>query len=221
MTWSWTVTAGCRNSSMAGQIIYILDTKAPVFASLPGPSTNECPNGPVFAQASATDDCGSGVTLTSVDATNHLCAASYIVTRTWTATDGCGNSSSASQIIYILDTKAPVLSGCPSSVTIECGDPVPAPANVTANDACEGPLTPVPSESSAPGANCAMDHIVKVITRTWNVVDHCGNSASCSQTITVVDTTPPSLVGVPSDTTVSCSGIIPTPPSVTATDACD
>jgi hypothetical protein len=37
------------------------------------------------------------------------CAGSYSVTRTWTATDSCGNSSTASQTINVQDKTAPVI----------------------------------------------------------------------------------------------------------------
>ncbi|MCK7590876.1 T9SS type A sorting domain-containing protein, partial [Subsaxibacter sp. CAU 1640] len=39
------------------------------------------------------------------------CEGSYTVTRTWTATDDCGNSSTASQVIEVEDNTAPVLVG--------------------------------------------------------------------------------------------------------------
>jgi len=45
------------------------------------------------------------------------------------------------------------------------------------------------------------------ITRTWTATDACGNSESCVQTITVVDTTPP-LLFCPADVTVSCEDSI-------------
>ena len=33
----------------------------------------------------------------------------------------------------------------------------------------------------------------QVITRTWTLTDLCGNSSAWSQTVTVVDTTPPAV----------------------------
>ena len=57
------------------------------------------------------------------------------------------------------------------------------------------------------------------ITRVWTATDPCGNTASATQTITVVDTTAPELVGVPTDETVFCDAI-PVAAQVTATDAC-
>src|SRR5206468_9307064 len=47
-----------------------------------------------------------------------------------------------------------------------------------------------------------------VITRTYRAADQCGNSATCTQTITVQDTTPPSIT-CPSNLTVSCANQAP------------
>ncbi|MCL7486899.1 MAG: hypothetical protein M8357_01830 [Desulfobulbaceae bacterium] len=53
------------------------------------------------------------------------------------------------------------------------------------------------------------------------VTDNEGLSGlSDSAIVTIVDTTPPTLVGVPNDTTVECDAV-PPPAGVTATDTCD
>lgn len=59
----------------------------------------------------------------------------------------------------------------------------------------------------------------QVITRVWSAADACGNSASATQIITVLSGSPPTLVGVPDDITVTC-GNVPSPANVTATGAC-
>jgi hypothetical protein len=58
--------------------------------------------------------------------------------------------------------------------------------------------------------------------RTWTATDHSGNSSSCSQTITVVDTTAPTI-SCPGDETImttSASSMIVNYPAATATDNC-
>ena len=73
--------------------------------------------------ATATDNCGTVVSLIlSENTTQGLCAGDYTITRTWTATDDCGNNSSASQTITIIDTTAPVFTGIPGDYTAECSE---------------------------------------------------------------------------------------------------
>src|SRR5258708_36000894 len=55
------------------------------------------------------------------------CAGNYTLTRTWTATDTCGNVASSSQVITVQDTAKPVLVGVPADVTVAC-DAVPLAA---------------------------------------------------------------------------------------------
>src|SRR5207247_8763906 len=121
--------------------INVIDTTAPVIAALPAPKTISCPATPVFAVATATDACGSAFTLTFADVkTNGACAGSYSVTRTWTAADACGNSTTASQTINVTDTTAPVIAALPAPSTISC----PAlflSAVATATDACGSAFT--------------------------------------------------------------------------------
>src|SRR5207237_514704 len=69
--------------------------------------------------------------------TDGACAGSYTLTRTWTATDACGNASTATQTIAVEDTGAPSIADVPADVTVEC-DAVPAPASPTATDNGDG-----------------------------------------------------------------------------------
>jgi len=41
-----------------------------------------------------------------------------------------------------------------------------------------------------------------IITRTWTAVDACTNTTSATSTVTVRDTIPPVLVGLPANVTV-------------------
>lgn len=59
--------------------------------------------------------------------------------------------------------------------------------------------------------------VLRRIARVWQVEDLCGNSATATQTIDLVDTTAPVLLGVPEGQTVE-AGAIPAAPVVTATD---
>ena len=131
-----------------------------------------------LGSATASDDC-SGATIThsdSVAAGN--CAGNYVITRTWTATDGCGNAASATQTINVTDTHAPSITD-PTAADVGCGvaTTVEALGSATASDDCSG-ATVTHSDSVAAG-NCAGNY---VITRTWTATDGCGNAASAAAT---------------------------------------
>ena len=67
------------------------------------------------------DNCDPSVEATYVDITNPgSCVGETIVLRTWTSIDDCGNSLEQVQTITVLDNIPPMLSGCPSDVTVQC-----------------------------------------------------------------------------------------------------
>ena len=158
-----------------------------MISALPAPSSVECPATPAFATPTATDTCDAAPTLTFVDVTiPGTCPQEFTVTRTWTATDSCGNSSSASQTISVTDNTAPVISALPASSSVEC-PATPAFATPTATDACDAAPTLTFLDVTTPGT-CPQEFTV---TRTWTATDACGNSSSASQTISVTDNTGP------------------------------
>ena len=110
---TWTATDECGNSASEIQTIYVTDTEAPVI-TLPADITVECgdditPTG--TGSATATDNCDSDPTVTFSDATTPgSCAGNYIIERTWTAEDECGNISTAIQTISVEDNTPPTIS---------------------------------------------------------------------------------------------------------------
>ncbi|ESU21239.1 hypothetical protein FEDK69T_26060 [Flavobacterium enshiense DK69] len=217
VTRTWTARDTCGNSSTATQTINVQDITAPVIAALPATSTINCPAVPQFAQATATDACGSAITLTFNDVTTPgSCAGKYSVTRTWTATDACGNSSTRSQTINVQDITSPVIPQAPANVTVSCSGDIPPMISLTANDACSGPITVTGTDTVTAGS-CSSSYTV---TRTWTFVDVCGNTSSVSQIINVSDRSNPVLQAPPANITVSCAGEVPPMISLTATDTC-
>ena len=212
----WTATDNCNNSSSQTQTITVVDTTDPVLAGVPTNTTVECDSVPAPAQPTASDNCDSSPDITYEETrTDGACDDSYTLTRTWTATDNCGNSSSQTQAITVQDTTDPTLAGVPEDTTIEC-DSVPAPAEPTASDNCDENVTIDYVETRTDG-DCTDSYS---LARVWTATDNCGNSSSQTQTITVIDTTDPVLAGVPDDTTVECDSI-PAPAEPTASDNCD
>ncbi|HSO85534.1 MAG TPA: HYR domain-containing protein [Draconibacterium sp.] len=163
------------------------DTEGPEIAQLPAVSTINCPSIPSFANASASDACGSDFTLTYEDVTTAgACNGNYSVTRTWTAIDEFGNSSTASQTINVQDVTAPVINQLPAVSTIEC-PASPSFAQAIATDDCDASVTLTYNDVTTPGS-CTGNYSV---TRTWTATDDCGNSSTSSQTINVKDTNVP------------------------------
>ena len=216
LTRTWTATDDCGNVRTASQVITVQDLTAPVLAGVPADATVTCDAIPTSPAVTATDACDSLVEpVLSSTTTPGTCPQSYTLTRTWTATDDCGNVSTASQVITVQDLIAPVLAGVPADATAPC-DAIPLAPSVTATDACDSLVEPVLTSATTPGT-CPQSY---TLTRTWTATDECGNVRTASQVITVQDLTAPVLAGVPADTTAPCDAIPPAP-VVTATDTCD
>uniref|UniRef100_UPI0035160174 HYR-like domain-containing protein n=1 Tax=uncultured Winogradskyella sp. TaxID=395353 RepID=UPI0035160174 len=201
----FTATDECGNASTTTATYSIIDTVAPVI-TVPADVTIECTEDESPANtgtATATDDCTTPV-VTFSDSEVTACGNTKTITRTWTATDACGNSVSQDQIIIVEDTTPPTIS-VPADVTIECTeDESSANTGVaTGADTC-GTVTV--TESDVETVACGN---TKTIVRTWTVTDECGNSTSADQTITVVDTTPPTIDNTNTDDIVIQCGVTP------------
>ncbi len=202
----FTATDNCGNTVEHIQVITIVDNIAPTFNGDASDMTVECNNIPAASEILATDNCGD-VILDFNESISDGCP--YTIIRTWTATDLCGNSSELSQVLTVVDNTAPELNGVPADFTTDCADNLPNPANVDASDACDTEVIVIFSEEVNGDT----------VIRTWTATDACGNTSSASQTITVIDSGLPMLVGVPANITVEC-GNIPDAANVTATDGC-
>ncbi|MEM7390899.1 MAG: HYR domain-containing protein, partial [Verrucomicrobiota bacterium] len=193
---TWTATDGAANMAACTQSITVADTTEPMI-TCPADVTVECDSSSASAAtgvATATDNCDTNVTVAESDAVAAgACPQEETITRTWTATDDCGNSASCTQVVTVVDTTAPMIT-CPADVTVECNDPSDSSATgvATATDNCDTNVTIGESDVVMAGT-CPQE---QVITRSWNATDDCGNSSGCAQTITVEDTALNGLVPV-------------------------
>lgn len=180
----------CNNTATCAQTITVNDNTRPSM-TCPGPVTVQCSSQvPAVNTGSVTttDNCAGTVTVTHVsDAiSNSTCPNRYTITRTYRATDACGNTNTCSQAITVNDNTPPVITSCPADVIIECNassDPANT-GSATASDNC-GTVTPNYTDQSV-NRGCII-----YITRTWKAEDACGNTATCMQRITKRDDTPP------------------------------
>ncbi|GIV33141.1 MAG: hypothetical protein KatS3mg031_0676 [Chitinophagales bacterium] len=197
---TWTATDACGNSSSATQAITVTDDTPPVITGIGPDKSITCEEAVEFDQATAQDGCGGQVQLAYEDDTiAGQCANAYIIIRTWTATDACGNSSSATQAITVTDDTPPVITGIGPDKSITCEEVVEFD-QATAQDGCGGQVQLAYEDDTIAG-QCANAYI---IIRTWTATDACGNSSSATQAITVTDDTPPVITGVGADETISC-----------------
>src|SRR5438445_7425796 len=79
-------------------------------------------------------------------------------------------------------------------------------AAVLATDNCGGAVTVTHSADALTPGSCPGKIIV---TRVYTAADASGNNATCTQTITVADTTPPVITQCAPDSTVQCAAHVP------------
>ena len=97
---TWTATDNCGNTAQGTQRITIIDSTNPVLANVPTDITiNENEPLPSPSNVSATDNCDTDVEITVTDTNDGLL---NIIIRTFTATDNCGNTATAQQVITII-----------------------------------------------------------------------------------------------------------------------
>src|SRR6185436_13000922 len=167
----------------------------------------------------ATDNCTGPIVITFVNDNVVLTGCTEVTTRTYMATDACGNSATCTQTITrTVDVTPPTIT-CPAAVVLGCNATVPAPniTLVTATDNCTGTIT-----ITFVNDNVVLTGCTEVTTRTYMATDACGNTAACTQTITrTVDITAPTIT-CPAAVVLGCNATVPAPniTLVTATDNC-
>jgi len=218
ITRTWTATDDSGQTATCDQTITVSDDDPPLI-TCPADVTVGCddPTDPnSTGVATATDGCDQTPDVSFTDSVQQN-ACGRVITRTWTATDDCGNMASCVQTITVSDDDPPVIT-CPADVTVGCDDPTdPNSTGVaTATDGCDD--TPDVSFSDSVQQNACG----RVITRTWTATDDCGNMATCIQTITVSDDVAPEIT-CPDDFCVTApdqDGVVVSF-QVDVSDACD
>jgi hypothetical protein len=205
ITRTWIAVDDCNNTSTCVQTINVDDTIPPVI-SCPGLLVLECGIDTIpVTVAVATDNCSDpSVTYTDEEFPQE-CSPGVLVdgnikvllliVRTFYATDDCGNVASCTQHILIRDDTPPLLT-CPPDITIECDqdpDDLTLTGEGVAVDLCDtNAIAFILITIELPGGNSCL----RVLERIWAASDQCGNGGStelCTQVITIVDSTPPSI----------------------------
>jgi subtilisin-like proprotein convertase family protein len=185
---TWTATDASGNSATCVQTITIEDTVPPQLACPPltfvecGSSTDPADIG----TATAIDNCDPNPeVIYSDEVVPGVCGMEMTITRTWVATDVCGNSSSCIQTIEVLDNEPP-MAIC-QDITIDFNDGLtviidPEDVDGGSFDNC-GDVTLVLSDDTF---ECSefINTSTQVIQLT--VTDACGLMSTCDVTVTGV-----------------------------------
>ena len=216
VTVTFTATDDCGNSESCSATFTIQDITSPsITASNEVSIACDEYNANTAYSYSATDAC-SNVTTTIVDVEQSgACAGEY--ERTYTAEDECGNESTFVQIVKLTDDVAPTFNiSCPENTTLytdascEADDSEATLGSATYSDVddnCDNEVTMNVSSDDVVTPGCTGSY---TIVRTWTITgtDHCNNvtTKTCSQTITVLDETAPTIQSPAMDSEVECDG---------------
>jgi hypothetical protein len=186
-TITWTVTDASGNTATATQNVVVKDVTSPII-STPGiviVSTNSgCEaTGIVLSTPNASDNCNYTLT-NNAPATYPL----GNTTVTWTATDDSGNTTTVNQTVKVVDTTLPSIVA-------------PANINTIANSSCNATGivlgTPIMSDNCSIATfsnNAPTVYPLGVTIVTWTVIDGSGNTATATQSVTVIDTIKPTII---------------------------
>ncbi|MDG2208752.1 MAG: hypothetical protein P8K81_02055, partial [Flavobacteriales bacterium] len=97
---SFIAVDACGNESEHVQTIMVVDQESPVFTSFPDDVTYTYGNEMEAEEPTATDDC-TEVVISYSDAVDNSDMEITIITRTWSASDACGNTTDQDQIITV------------------------------------------------------------------------------------------------------------------------
>jgi len=195
---TWVATDSGGNISKAVQKITVIDTTAPTLTAPPNVTVEaKSPdhNSVDLGLPSAYD--AVGVMSVGHDAPTYFPLGQTIVT--WTAKDASGNAATAKQIVIVQDTTPPTIHA-PSDITMEAtsaANNVVDLGNATVTD--NGIIQSLTN-------NAPKTFPLGTTTVTWTTKDAAGNGATATQTVKIVDITPPKLTP-PSNVTFEATSI--------------
>lgn len=189
---TWTATDCSGNVQSATQTISVVDESLPEWdVEIPAVAYVECDAIPDPALVTASDNCDADVQITFEEVFEPgPCPNRYVLHRTWTATDECGNSIQATQDLTVLDSTAPEWVGelPPAQVTVTSCDDIPEPPVLEAVDNCDGETLVIFNEFFSPASGCSeVCECGGVVVRTWISSDACGNLATFVQYYSVLN----------------------------------
>jgi len=208
------VTDGGGNTSTCTRTVLVKDVTAPTFtvpANITIPCTTAALPVNTGSPTNIADACDPNPSVMSTDVIQAgACANALSITRTWKVTDISGNSSTATQVISVIDNVAPVFT-MQSAITLNSNSSVtcsaPFVAKVTADSVSDNCTTnfanfnitytvdyPTPAYGfvdvivQTPGSVIPIASFpIGTTVVVWRVRDECGNTSTKTVNIIVLD----------------------------------
>jgi len=197
------VTDGCGQRATTTASFSISDSTPPTLTTPASDAVFECRSSGNTAEinswlassggAQATDSCSSVSWSNDFTDAPTPCGAPRSVI--FTAVDACGNQVTTSAQVSVVDTLLPEFTNFPPDRTLFCNDPTDSSATGIpgATDQCDTQVDISENDVvlvNPPEQFCPGDTI---ITRTWTLVDNCGNVNARDQVIVITIPTGPCL----------------------------
>jgi len=207
VTVSIIVEDACGNKEAKTSFILIQDENAPVFTYLPQDTTVSCQDIPASQDLVAIDACKGELIVLFEESTTkgsdptEMDFYNYLITRTWSADDGCGHDIQHTRKIEVIDTLAPSFD-VPDDITVSCQDYMDTditgvPSSIIDNCSTEGFAISFEDED-------AIESCSYTLVRNWKVTDVSGNQEVRSQILTIQDNDAPEMTIEPQHLLVSC-----------------
>ena len=194
----FTITDGSGNTATCSQIVTVEDNELPTITCPADVTVNTDASSceatlVVLGTETSTDNC-TGSVVTNDEPSSYVLGNTTVL---FTITDGSGNTATCSQIVTVEDNELPTIT-CPADVTVN-----------TDASTCEATLVVLGTETSADNCtgsvvtnNEPTTYILGNTTVLFTITDGSGNTATCSQIVTVEDNELPTIT-CPADVTVN------------------
>jgi hypothetical protein len=202
-TRSWRATDACGNTATASHTIsWTVDVTLPVITTTG--TTNNLGCNPTasaidaaLGTATAIDNCGF-MSITQTDGPVISSGCNRSQTRTWTVTDICSNTATASRTVTWSEDVFPPLFG-PISTISQNPDPgkLSATVNITQPIVIDGCVSVVVSGVRSDHLALSDPYPIGLTTITWKATDACSNTSTAAQSIVIGDTQPPVITTCP------------------------
>jgi hypothetical protein len=163
------------------QTITIIDEEAPELSNVPENVKVDCGSQiPETPKVMALDCSGTWEVVPTEEILTGKGKCDYAILRSWTATDNCGNTTTASQTVTVSDTQAPEFDCASVEMKATCDDKI-GPMECSAKDNCDPEVDVTMTEEKIPTDGIGNYDLVW----TWTATDDCGNNSTVTEVVHV------------------------------------